>query len=103
MQTAPGAPSSVFFILPLKVKKMEIFYLFGIWRVWKRLYKKKPFSTQQNLEISEIRAKIIEKLLKTSNIKQKFRLRRAKSVKNNLNTVPVFTSKEIAARRAAIF
>ena len=44
------------------------------------------FSTHQNLEISEIRAKIKGKLLKTSNIKQKFRLRRAKSVKNNLNT-----------------
>ena len=70
-------PETSVFILPFqdlasleKVKKMKIL----------------PFSTHQNLKISEIRAKIKGKMLKTSNIKQKFRLRRAKSVKNNLNT-----------------
>ena len=61
-----------------------------------------PFSTHQNLKISEIRAKIKGKMLKTSNIKQKFRLRRAKSVKNNLN-ISISTKQKIAARRAAIF
>ena len=41
-------------------------------------------------------------MLKTSNIKQKFRLRRAKSVKNDLNTTIISILKKIAARRATI-
>ena len=55
----------------------------------------------KNLKISEFRAKIKGKLLKTSNIKHNFRLRRAKSVKNNLN-ISISTKQKITARRATI-
>ena len=61
-----------------------------------------PFSTHQHFEISEIRSKIKGKMLKTSNIKQKLRLRRAKSIQNSLNT-SIFIKQKIAARRAVIF
>ena len=78
---------SVFFFT-FKGKKKDFFLPFQDLASLEKVKKLKilPFSTHQNLKISEIRAKIKGKMLKTSNIKQKFRLRRAKSVKNNLNT-----------------
>ena len=95
--------SSVFF-LTFKGKKFDFFLPFQDLASLEKVKKKKilPFSTHQNLKISEIRAKIKGKMLKTSNIRQKFRLRRAKSVKNSLN-ISISILKKIAARRAAIF